>query len=41
MLTQSNPEAAERLLHLAQADVNARWEAYERMAKAENGNGHR
>jgi len=41
MLTQSNPEAAERLLHLAQADVNTRWEAYERMAKAENGNGHR
>jgi pyruvate-ferredoxin/flavodoxin oxidoreductase len=41
MLTQSNPEAAERLLRLAQADVNARWEAYERMAHRENGNGHR
>jgi hypothetical protein len=41
MLTQSNPEAAERLLRLAQADVNARWEAHEGMAHRENGNGHR
>jgi pyruvate-ferredoxin/flavodoxin oxidoreductase len=40
MLTQSNPEAAERLLELAKADVEMRWEQYERLAKA-NGNGHK
>jgi pyruvate-ferredoxin/flavodoxin oxidoreductase len=33
MLTQSNPEAADRLLKLAKADVIARWETYEQMAK--------
>jgi pyruvate-ferredoxin/flavodoxin oxidoreductase len=42
MLTQSNPEAAERLLRLAQDDVAFRWESYERLARnnknGENGN---
>jgi pyruvate-ferredoxin/flavodoxin oxidoreductase len=33
MLTQSNPEAAERLLALAQEEVNARWARYEKLAK--------
>ena len=33
MLTQSSPEAAERLLKLAKADVAARWEAHAQMAK--------
>jgi len=37
MLTQSNPEAAERLLELAKADVEMRWNQYERMARGENG----
>jgi pyruvate-ferredoxin/flavodoxin oxidoreductase len=32
MLTQSNPEAAERLLILAQDAVKERWERYEQMA---------
>jgi len=32
MLQQSNPEAAERLLKLAKADVAARWESYRKMA---------
>ncbi len=32
MLTQSNEEAAERLLKLAQGDVDARWKMYEQMA---------
>jgi pyruvate-ferredoxin/flavodoxin oxidoreductase len=41
MLTQSNPEAAERLLRLAKADVESRWEAYEQMARGKNGNGRR
>jgi pyruvate-ferredoxin/flavodoxin oxidoreductase len=41
MLTQSNPEAAERLLRLAKADVEARWEAYERLSRNKDGNGHR
>jgi pyruvate-ferredoxin/flavodoxin oxidoreductase len=34
MLTQSNPEAAERLLKLAQSDVLARRKIYEQMAAA-------
>jgi pyruvate-ferredoxin/flavodoxin oxidoreductase len=33
MLAQSNPEAAERLLTLAQAEVNARWARYEKLAQ--------
>ncbi len=33
MLTQSNEEAAERLLKLAQEDVNTRWKMYEQWAK--------
>jgi pyruvate-ferredoxin/flavodoxin oxidoreductase len=33
MLVQSNEEAAERLLKLAQADVEARWKMYEKMAQ--------
>lgn len=32
MLQQSSPEAAERLLRMAKADVEERWEAYERLA---------
>jgi pyruvate-ferredoxin/flavodoxin oxidoreductase len=32
MLTQSNPEEAERLLALAQKDVNERWKMYEQLA---------
>jgi pyruvate-ferredoxin/flavodoxin oxidoreductase len=32
MLQQSNPEAADRLLQLAKADVRERWETYHRMA---------
>ncbi len=42
MLTKSNPEAAERLLQLAKADVASRWEKYEELA-AQNGkgNGHK
>lgn len=32
MLQQSNPEAAERLLKLAKADVAQRWETYHKMA---------
>ena len=32
MLTQSYPERAERLMELAQADVNKRWEQYAAMA---------
>ena len=32
MLQQSNPEAAERLLELAKADVAERWESYKKMA---------
>jgi pyruvate-ferredoxin/flavodoxin oxidoreductase len=35
MLTQSDPQAAERLLELAQGDVAARWQTYERMARGE------
>ena len=37
-LTQSNEEAAERLLKLAQEDVNKRWKMYEQWASAP-GNG--
>ncbi|MBI5653045.1 MAG: pyruvate:ferredoxin (flavodoxin) oxidoreductase [Chloroflexi bacterium] len=33
MLVQSNEEAAERLMKLAQEDVNARWKIYEKMAQ--------
>jgi pyruvate-ferredoxin/flavodoxin oxidoreductase len=33
MLVQSNPEAAERLLTLAQAEVLARWARYEKLAQ--------
>jgi pyruvate-ferredoxin/flavodoxin oxidoreductase len=33
MLAQSNPEAAERLLALAQAEVLARWTRYEKLAQ--------
>jgi pyruvate-ferredoxin/flavodoxin oxidoreductase len=32
MLTQSKPEEAERLLALAQKDVNERWQMYEQLA---------
>jgi pyruvate-ferredoxin/flavodoxin oxidoreductase len=34
MLVQSNEEAAERLMKLAQEDVNARWKMYEKMAQS-------
>ncbi|MFW5942083.1 MAG: pyruvate:ferredoxin (flavodoxin) oxidoreductase [Chloroflexota bacterium] len=38
MLTQSNPEAAERLLELAKEDVAMRWKQYQRLAgKNDNG----
>jgi pyruvate-ferredoxin/flavodoxin oxidoreductase len=33
MLAQSNPEAAERLLALAQEEVLARWARYEKLAQ--------
>jgi pyruvate-ferredoxin/flavodoxin oxidoreductase len=35
MLTQSMPEEAERLLALAQQDVNERWQMYEQLASLE------
>jgi pyruvate-ferredoxin/flavodoxin oxidoreductase len=35
MLTQSNPQEAERLLRLAEQDVHARWRMYEQMASLE------
>ncbi len=35
MLAGSNPEAAERLLELAQADVEKRWKMYEMWARGE------
>jgi pyruvate-ferredoxin/flavodoxin oxidoreductase len=38
MLSQSNEEAAERLLKLAQEDVNKRWKQYEQLA-AQPGDG--
>jgi pyruvate-ferredoxin/flavodoxin oxidoreductase len=37
MLVQSNEEAAERLLKLAQGDVDRRWKKYEQMAAQGNG----
>jgi pyruvate-ferredoxin/flavodoxin oxidoreductase len=37
MLTQSKPEQAERLLALAQQDVNERWQMYEQLASLEYG----
>ncbi len=37
MLTKSDPEAAKRLMELAQEDVNKRWEILEEMAKDGNG----
>lgn len=40
MLTQSDPEAAQKLLQLAKADVSARWEQIERLGR-QNGNGHK
>jgi pyruvate-ferredoxin/flavodoxin oxidoreductase len=42
MLTQSNPEAANRLLALAKSDVESRWKQYEELA-SQNGeeNGHK
>lgn len=40
MLTQSHPERAAKLLELAQADVQTRWQRYEEMAaKVPGGNG--
>ena len=39
MLTQSKPERAAKLLELAQADLNARWERYSQMAGS-GSNGH-
>jgi pyruvate-ferredoxin/flavodoxin oxidoreductase len=39
MLVQSNEEAAERLLKLAQQDVNSRWKMYEQLAAMQY-NGH-
>ena len=36
MLQQSNPEAAERLLVLAKADVAQRWESYKKMAATQD-----
>jgi pyruvate-ferredoxin/flavodoxin oxidoreductase len=35
MLSQSHPDEARHLLELAQADVNARWAAYEKLAKGQ------
>ncbi|MBI4316370.1 MAG: pyruvate:ferredoxin (flavodoxin) oxidoreductase [Chloroflexi bacterium] len=37
MLTQSDPAEAERLLKMAQEDVNKRWKQYEQMAAQKNG----
>ncbi len=36
MLQQSNPEAADRLLELAKADVAQRWESYRKMAASQD-----
>ena len=36
MLQQSSPEAAERLLELAKADVAERWESYKKMAMSQD-----
>jgi len=35
MLTKTNPEEAERMMQMAQATVNRRWETYEHLAKQE------
>ena len=35
MLTRSNPERAERLLALAQQDIDDQWHYYEQMAGVE------
>jgi len=43
LLTNSNPQAAEELLHLAQENVDARYAMYEYLASrsfSPNGNGH-
>jgi pyruvate-ferredoxin/flavodoxin oxidoreductase len=40
MLSQSNEEAAEHLLKLAQEDVNKRWKQYEQLAKADGAGDH-
>jgi hypothetical protein len=40
MLTKINPEAAKRLMVLAQEDVTTRWKLYEDMAMENGGNGH-
>ncbi len=37
MLTKSDPEAAKKLMELAQEDVNKRWEILEEMARDGNG----
>jgi pyruvate-ferredoxin/flavodoxin oxidoreductase len=39
MLTKSNPEAAARLMELAQKDVKDRYELYRQMAEMRYGNG--
>ena len=40
MLTQSQPERAAKLLKLAQADVETRWEHYSELAKDHGSNGN-
>ncbi len=37
MLTQSKPQEAERLMELAQQDVNERWRMYEQLASLDYG----
>jgi pyruvate-ferredoxin/flavodoxin oxidoreductase len=37
MLTQSDPSEAERLLHLAEGDIRARWRMYEQLASLQYG----
>ena len=39
MLTKSNPEAAKRLMALAEKDVQHRWNVYEELSKEKDGNG--
>ncbi len=39
MLTKSRPEAAARLIELAQADTTSRWHQYKQMAEMTYGNG--
>jgi pyruvate-ferredoxin/flavodoxin oxidoreductase len=41
MLTKSDPEAAKRLMVLAQEDVQKRWDVLEGMAKEGNGDGQK